>query len=374
MILDIPELLLKVAHYSDWHAVHALQRLNRAAFRDRPVLVQEQMWHCAVRTRWPWACVDGWFPGNFTRCYARESSAWITACGSWRRVYAYLRTVGFVAAPSLTNLCDSDSEDNDLNDNGGEDISKWKPPSLRVSRTPAYNPRYGLGARNPPLSRVEECAWSEEPLIEASGEAVDQLRPWCGLAYVRPGLPAGPEAWLAHFTAYAPDAEGLILGVRTDNDEWYIDIGEYLEDTHSNPQATEFIPNNGHQMFVDQEEVEQDVFKHPVRLRLRVHPAEGVLALDILHTLASGRVWPAKVGSLRNPDLAAAAGSGHRLHLFVAFGALYNPEENAKYELPSDVDEWDPWSDHYPERLHRTGYVTLDELHPVSIIEKTRNL
>ena len=164
------------------------------------------------------------------------------------------------------------------------------------------------------------------------------------------------------------------MGVRTDNEQWYFDIGEYLEDTHSNPRAREFIPNNGHAMFVDQEEVEQDVFKHPLRLRLRVHPAEGVLALDILHTLASGRVWPAKVGSLRNPDLAAAAGSGHRLHLFVAFGALYNPEENAKYELPSDVDEWDPWSDHYPERLHRTGYVTLDELHPVSIIEKTRNL
>ena len=71
---------------------------------------------------------------------------------------------------------------------------------------------------------------------------------------------------------------------------------------------------------------------------------------------------------------AAAAASGRRLHLFAAFGALYDPEENAKYELPSDVDEWDPWSDHYPERLHRTGYVTLDELHPVSIIEKTRNL
>jgi len=370
MILDIPELLLKVAHYSDWHAVHALQRLNRAAFRDRPVLVQEEMWHCAVRTRWPWACVDGWFPGNFTRCYAREGRAWITACGSWRSVYAYLRTVGFVAAPSLTNLCDDSDSEEDLNDNGGEDISKWKPPSLRVSRTPAYNPRYGLGAPNPPLSRVEECAWSEEPLIEANGEAIDQLRPWCGLAYVRPGLPAGPEAWLAHFTAYAPDAEGLLLGVRTDNEEWYFDIGEYLEDTHSNPRAREFIPNNGHAMFVDQEEVEQDVFTHPLRLRLRVHPAEGVLALDILHSLASGRVWPAKVGSLRHPGLAAAAASGRRLHLFVAFGALYDPEENAKYELPSDMDDWDPWSDHYPERLHRTGYVTLDELHPVSIRDR----
>ena len=128
-------------------------------------------------------------------------------------------------------------------------------------------------------------------------------------------------------------------------------------------------------MFVDHEEVEQDMFKHPVRLRLCVHPAEGSLDLDILHPLASrGRLWPITIATLRHEGLAAAAASGRRLHLFAAFGALYDPEENAKYELPSDVDDWDPWSDHYPERLQRMGYVTLDELHPVSIIEKTRNL
>ena len=241
-----------------------------------------------------------------------------------------------------------------------------------MSRTPAYNPRYSLGAPNPPLSRIEECAWSEEPLIEASGEAIDPLREYCGVAYVRPGLRAGSEAWVAHFTAYAPDAEGLLLGVRTDNERWYFDYGEYLEDTHWNPRATDFIPNNGHQMFVDWEEVEQDVFKHPVRLRLCVHPAEGSLDLDILHPLAGsgGRLWPTTIATLRHPGLAAAAASGRRLHLFAAFGALYDPEENAKYELPSDVDDWDPWSDHYPERLHRTGYVTLDELHPVSIRQR----
>jgi hypothetical protein len=194
------------------------------------------------------------------------------------------------------------------------------------------------------------------------------LRPYCGVAYVRPGLLAGPEAWLAHFTAYAPDAEGLLLGVRIDNEQWYFDIGDYLEDTSWNPRATEFIPDNGHTYLVDWEEVEQDVFKHPVRLRLCVHPAEGSLDLDILHPLGgSRRVWPTTIATLRPPGLAAAAASGRCLHLFAAFGALYDPEENAKYELPSDVDDWDPWSDHYPERLHRAGYVTLDELHPVSI-------
>ena len=357
MILDIPELLLKVAHFSDWRTVHALQRLNRGAYRDQPVLVQEEMWHCAVRTRWAWACADGWFSGNGSRYYTRHGRAWLTACGSWRRAYAYLRTIGFVATPSLPLTSPWDES---------------KPPSLRVSRTPAYNPRYSLGAPNPPLSRIEECAWSEEPLIEASGEVIDPLREYCGVAYVRPGLRAGSEAWVAHFTAYAPDAEGLLLGVRTDNERWYFDYGEYLEDTHWNPRATDFIPNNGHQMFVDWEEVEQDVFKHPVRLRLCVHPAEGSLDLDILHPLAGsgGRLWPTTIATLRHPGLAAAAASGRRLHLFAAFGALYDPEETAKYELPSDVDEWDPWSDHYPERLHRTGYVTLDELHPVSIRQR----
>ena len=75
MILDIPELLLKVAHFSDWRTVHALQRLNRGAYRDQPVLVQEEMWHCAVRTRWPWACADGWFSGNGSRYYTRHGRA-----------------------------------------------------------------------------------------------------------------------------------------------------------------------------------------------------------------------------------------------------------------------------------------------------------
>mgnify|MGYP004136499769 CR=1 FL=1 len=349
MILDIPELLLKVAHFSDWRAVLALQRLNRGAYRDRPVLVQEELWRCAVRNRW---CVQSQS--------GKRQSAW-AKCGSWRRVYAHLRTIKFTTSASLWDI-----------GNYRRRVEMVKMPSLRVSRTPAYNPRYGLGARNPPLSRVEECAWSEEPLIEASGEAIDPLREYCGVAYVRPGLRAGSEAWVAHFTAYAPDAEGLLLGVRTDNERWYFDYGEYLEDTHWNPRATDFIPNNGHQMFVDWEEVEQDVFKHPVRLRLCVHPAEGSLDLDILHPLAwsGGRLWPITIATLRHEGLAAAAASGRRLHLFAAFGALYDPEENAKYELPSDVDDWDPWSDHYPERLQRAGYVTLDELHPVSIRDR----
>ncbi len=42
-------------------------------------------------------------------------------------------------------------------------------------------------------------------------------------------------------------------------------------------------------------------------------------------------------------------------------------EDDAGYGLPSDVDEWDPWSDHYPERRRRRGYATLDKLVPVSV-------
>ena len=54
MILDVPELALNVAQYADGRAVIALQRLSRAA-RDRPAKVQEEIWRCAVRARWPWA-------------------------------------------------------------------------------------------------------------------------------------------------------------------------------------------------------------------------------------------------------------------------------------------------------------------------------
>ena len=361
MILDIPELLLKVAHFSDWRAVLGLQRLNRGAYRDQPVLVQEEMWHCAVRTRWAWACADGWFSGNGSRYYTRHGRAWLTACGSWRRAYAYLRTIGFVATPSLPLTSPWDES---------------KPPSLRVSRTPAYNPRYSLGAPNPPLSRIEECAWSEEPLIEASGEAIDPLREYCGVAYVRPGLRAGSEAWVAHFTAYAPDAEGLCLGVTTDDRAhgWYFDVGGCLEPQLFNPPGLQ----NGYRavflnqaMFMDGDQIECNVFKAPVRLRLIVNLEMSALGLDVLHTRkTSGRIYPVSLThTLHDFDLPETArlrtiAASHRMHFFVGFGAVYEPEDNAPYEVPSDVDEWNPWSDHYPERLRRRGFVTLDALYP----------
>ena len=364
MILDIPELLLKVAHFSDWCTVHALQRLNRGAYRDQPVLVQEEMWHYAVRTRWPWACADGWFSGNGSRYYTRHGRAWLTACGSWRRAYAYLRTIGFVATPSLPLTSPWDES---------------KPPSLRVSRTPAYNPRYSLGAPNPPLSRIEECAWSEEPLIEARREhplsVASALMHSCAFADVRPGLCPGPKIWVAHFTAYAPDADGLFLGVTTDDraHNWYFDIGGCLLDAWFNPpgengyRAVPAIPA----LFLDGERIECDVFKAPVRLRLIVNLEMSALGLDVLHTRkTSDRIYPVSLThTLHDFDLPETArlrtiAASHRMHFFVGFGAVYEPEDNAPYEVPSDVDEWNPWSDHYPERLRRRGFVTLDALYP----------
>ena len=88
MILDVPELALNVAQYADGRAVIALQRLSRAA-RDRPAKVQEEIWRCAVRARWPWARVD--------------DSAWLSTFRTWRRAYAYLRDVRFVATESCAS-------------------------------------------------------------------------------------------------------------------------------------------------------------------------------------------------------------------------------------------------------------------------------
>ena len=342
MILDIPELLLKAAQYSDWRAVLALQRLNRGAYRDRPVLVQEELWRCAVNSRWPWVWTD----------YG-HGRAWITACGSWRRVYAYLRAVSLVACPS----------EYDYN----TEYNPGKPPSLRVSRTPAYNPRYGLGARNPPLSRVEECAWSEEPLAESEG--IERfLGLWTGIAYMRPGLLTGPIIWVAKFTVYAPDAEGLLLGVRTGAEHsWHFDIGDYMRDDSwvddPYPRVRAISPNL-HFVF-DGDPIDCNVFKAPMRLSLVVDLTDGTLHLDVLHdhTTRQG-IWPVRIASIHCPHLAPTAANRH-LELFVAFGTLYNQEENATYELPSDVDEWDPWSDHYPERLRRRGYASLDEFYPL---------
>ena len=364
MILDIPELLLKVAHFSDWRTVHALQRLNRGAYCDQPALVQEELWHCAVRTRWPWACVDGWCSGNGSRYYTRHGRAWLTACGSWRRAYAYLRTIGFVATPSLPLTSPWDES---------------KPPSLRVSRTPAYNPRYSLGAPNPPLSRVEECAWSEEPLIQARreqpGSVASALMHSCALADVRPGLRPGPKIWVAHFTAYVPDAEGLFLGVTTDDraHNWYFDIGGGLDPwVPLGGGGYRAVPAN-QALFLDGDRIECNVFKAPVRLRLIVNLEMSALGLDVLHTRkTSGRIYPVSLTpTLHDHDLPETArlrtiAASHRMHFFVGFEAAYEPEDNAPYELPSDVDEWNPWSDHYPERLRRRGFVTLDQLYPAT--------
>ena len=356
MILDIPELLLKVAQYSDWRAVLALQRLNRGAYRDRPVLVQEELWRCAVRSRWPWSVYVE--PEGFL-----DERELIAACSSWRRAYAYLRTVGF--APSVLQ---------------SQSWRHARVPSLRVSRTPAYNPRYGLGAPNPPLSRVEECAWSEEPLIEARREhhmsRTSALRYGCALADVRPNLLPGPKIWVAHFTAYAPDAEGLCLGVTTDDRAhgWYFDVGGCLEPQLFNPPGLQ----NGYRavflnqaMFMDGDQIECNVFKAPVRLRLILNLEMSALGLDVLHPhKTSGRIYAAPLThTLHDFDLPETArlrtiAASHRMHFFVGFGAVYEPEDNAPYEVPSDVDEWNPWSDHYPERLRRRGFVTLDALYP----------
>jgi len=65
-----------------------------------------------------------------------------------------------------------------------------KMPSLRVSRTPAYNPRYGLGARNPPLSRVEECVWSEEPLAPRERDQSQAKSPACCLGSAQRPVPS----------------------------------------------------------------------------------------------------------------------------------------------------------------------------------------
>ena len=329
MVLDIPELLLKVAQYGDWRAILALQRLNRGAYRDRPTLVQEELWRCAVRSRW-------WVQAQSNN----RRSAW-AVCGSWRRVYAHLRTVKFTTRESVW-------------DTYGSPVP-LRVPSLRVSRTPAYNPRYGLGARNPPLSRVEECVWSEEPLARRERDRDFEFH--AAVADVRPNLLAGPEVWVAHFTVWAPDAEGLLLGVRTDvaDEAWYFDIGDHLGEGNPRRRVVH------HWELAD---TEGQVFDSPAQFRLVVDLVTSAISINIEGTCSQYGTYFAHLAYMDAPGLAAAAVGG-RLHFFVGFGILYYAEEDAGCDLPSDVDDWDPWSDHYPERQRRRGYATLDRLYPM---------
>ena len=332
MILDIPELLLKVAQYADWRAVLALQRLHRGAYRDRPTLVQEELWRCAVRNRW---CVQSQS--------GKRQSAW-AKCGSWRRVYAHLRTIKFTTSASLWDI-----------GNYRRRVEMVKMPSLRVSRTPAYNPRYGLGARNPPLSRVEECVWSEEPLAPRERDRDFDFHG--ALADVRPNLLPGPEIWVAHFTVCAPDAWGLLLGVRTDDGDeaWYFDIGDHLGEGHPRRRVVHLW---------ELTENDCEGFDQPVQFRLVVDLVTSAITINVEHNSSQYGNYFTHLAYLDAPGLAAAAVGG-RLHFFVGFGVLYYAEEDAGCDLPSDVDDWDPWSDHYPERQRRRGYATLDRLYPM---------
>ena len=329
MILDIPELLLKVAEFADWRAILALQRLNRGAYRDRPTLVQEELWRCAVRSRW-------WVQAQSNN----RRSAW-AVCGSWRRVYAHLRTVKFTTRESVW-------------DTYGSPVP-LRVPSLRVSRTPAYNPRYGLGARNPPLSRVEECVWSEEPLARRERDRDFEFH--AAVADVRPNLLAGPEVWVAHFTVWAPDAEGLLLGVRTDvaDEAWYFDIGDHLGEGNPRRRVVHHW---------ELSDTEGQVFDSPAQFRLVVDLVTSAISINIEGTCSQYGTYFAHLAYMDAPGLAAAAVGG-RLHFFVGFGILYYAEEDAGCDLPSDVDDWDPWSDHYPERQRRRGYATLNRLYPM---------
>ena len=106
------------------------------------------------------------------------------------------------------------------------------------------------------------------------------------------------------------------------------------------------------------------MFDSPAQFRLVVDLATSAIIINVEGTSPQYGTYFAHLAYLDAPGLAASAAGG-RLHFFVGFGALFDPEDIAPYEVPSDVDDWDPWSDHYPERQRRRGYATLDRLYPM---------
>ena len=90
-----PELLLQLARYGDWTGVVKLQRVSkgmRALLANDANPEQNLIWRHCVQDRWDWVRQDDdvW--------WSRQE--WCATLGSWRRVYAYLRSVGFVARAS----------------------------------------------------------------------------------------------------------------------------------------------------------------------------------------------------------------------------------------------------------------------------------
>ena len=355
MILDVPELALNVAQYADGRAVIALQRLSRAA-RDRPAKVQEEIWRCAVRARWPWARVD--------------DSAWLRTFRTWRRAYAYLRDVRFVTTESCASI-----EDGRYFLGMPYEYMCFTAdttPALRVSKPPPpLRTAWPHLGPSPPraLAHVEECELAEEPLVRARWPATcrpsylgqDGERPGYTLAFARPGFiqAEGVDGWAAELTVFSARTADLLIGVEERGQMWFFNIGSENTYLSSFLSVCGFDQTNYTTAETDNLLLGEYYFfptKFPTRLRLWLDRMAGTMVLAIIKR-GTRETNPlnylpheiVEVGEMRLPPHARQP--GRTLLPFVGFSA---PLEDFEVHRAGQLGEAGPHS----------SFATLERLCP----------
>ena len=349
MILDVPELALNIAQYADGRAVIALQRLSRAA-RDRPPKVQDEIWRCAVRARWPW-----------TREPPASDSMWLATFRTWRRAYAYLRDVRFVTTESCAS-----KEDGTYflgMPYEGTYFTADTTPALRVSKPPPpLRTAWPHLGQSPPraLAHVEECELAEERLVRARWPghtlaAFLDVRPGYTLAFARPGFiqAEGVDGWAAELTVFSPRTADLLIGVEDRGQMWFFNIGSENTYLSSFLSVCGFDDTNYETVQTDDLLLGEYYFfptKFPTRMRLWVDRTCKMLVLAIIkrdtHTIEV-------VGQMRLPPHAVTPGT--TLLPFVGFSA---PLEDFEVRRAGQLGEAGPHS----------SYATLERLYPATMV------
>ena len=336
-----PELLLQLARYGDWVGVVSLQRVSkgmRALLANDKNPEQNLIWRHCVQDRWDWVRQDDdvW--------WSRQE--WCATLGSWRRVYAYLRSVGFVARASQYET-------------PREGPFSHRTPSLRVSRPQYVRPAVLNQRGDLALSLVEECAASEEPLAEAPSR--DPALRGFTTAYVRPGFLRGSSVWKVELTLLAP--RGVLLGVEAEDGRcWYFDIGDCLGNGFGRDHAIiidEMGPMWPEEAWYPHLAPDESPTRGPARLCLVVDLRERILWLN--GVWPSGSMW--RISEL-GPGLWQAS---DRVRVFVAFPrepvANFGEESNWLYGDPM----WDNihWWDAHLGRRGPDAHALLHSIYPV---------
>ena len=353
-----PELILRIAQYADWRTVIRLQSVCcrcRSALADDGNHHQRIVWRQCVCARWPWVQ------------YEDINASWLATFRTWRRVYAYLRSVRFV--PSAARLTREYTTWSGPGPGENAPYRYMRDPA--VSRTPALRASsYARAIPGAPMALVEECPLADEPLVEPRRGDLSECP--VTLASLRPGIVAGPAVWEAIFTVYTSGGVefggGFLVGVETlAGDRWFFDVGGLADESAYGSDPRLWARRR---CFSSDDVYEWGPFGGPLyapnRLHLSLNLGDGELVLSYKSQFEAQLKT---LGTLQDRELAAAAAAGP-LRLFVGLAGGPREEswgsdwrEAAFSEEPKPLSRaWNEWTGERERTGDDLAYATLDRL------------